>query len=210
MNPTIALINLWMVFLFLCAISYMVAAANPFFSAVMQMLIALIAAQNFVSAIQSSQSTILSPLMGGAYYKLLYALVGFMMFASLFTKWRWIARYPTSILVGVGTGLMVRNVMITDVFSQVQSSILPIFTPNYTNNFSNLFFVIALILSLFYFTFGMQLKGPLVKVNKATRFLVLFGIGSQLGLTFFQNVLLGFGSLYQEKQYILDFFAALK
>ena len=200
MNLPIAFANLWMVAIYFISLSYLVRG-NPFFTAVQQMVIGILAAQHMMISFNALRSSILIPVQGGNYIKLIYLLFSFLIFASVFKNWRWLSRYPTAIMAGTGLGLVLRNIMYTEVLSQIQESIVPLKGQLFAD-FSNVSFVITLCLSLFYFMFGFDLKGPWIKVNKVARFLIIVGLGASNGAAYWTRASLDYGGMYQVREWL--------
>ncbi len=184
MNLPVALLQLWMIALFLFGISYL-WRGNIFFTFTMQLIVGALTANQFIISYGAFVNDVWNPMVAGNYIKLLYIIFGSLLFATFFTKWRWITRYPTAILLGVGLGLELRNILWTDVLAQIQMSIVPISSGNLFGSFSNIVNVAALALSLFYFMFALELKGRWVKIHRVARLLMMLAMGTDAGLYFF-------------------------
>jgi len=117
-------------------------------------------------------------------YNSVIAIVGLILVAMMFTTWsnrfRWLARYPTSVMAGTGLGIVLRAMVGAQLISLIDMTIsLPIATNNLVTSFSNVFFIVAFCLTLFYFLVGFDLKGPLQSVNKVARVVILAMMGAQ-------------------------------
>ncbi len=186
MNLPLALLQLWLLALFFMGISY-IWKSNPFFSFTMQLVIGVLAANHLLVTVDTLRGSWWNFVVQGNILYVVYAAVAVLMSATFFTKWRWLSRYPTAILIGTGIGMEMRNILQTDVIGQIQSSMLPMVASDLVKSFSNVVFVVALVLALFYFTFGFELKGTWAKISNSARLLIMLAFGADAGLYFFYS-----------------------
>jgi hypothetical protein len=177
------LINIWMVFLFLGGLTYLFLP-NPLFTAIMQMIVGILAANFVILAINNFQLDVLGPLAGGAWVNIIWILVGLLMFTTFLEKWRWLARYPTAVISGAGLGLALRSILWADVLNQIRGSMVA-FTGDLYTDFSNVWFVFVLAISIFYFIYGFEHKGIFAPISRIARVVVMGGIGAQAGYRFY-------------------------
>jgi hypothetical protein len=182
------LINIWMVFLFLGGLTYLFLP-NPLFTAIMQMIVGILAANFVIIAINNFQLDVLGPLAGGAWVNIIWILVGLLMFSTFFEKWRWLARYPTAVISGAGLGLVLRSILWADVLNQIRGSMVA-FTGDLYTDFSNIWFVFVLAISIFYFMYGFEHKGIFAPISRVARVVVMGGIGAQAGYRFYSSSIL--------------------
>ncbi len=205
MNLPIALLQIWMLVMGISIISYMFKG-NAFFTASMQMIIGLLAANYLVLAWGSLKNIVYSPVQAGNYIPILFLAISLLMFTTFSKKLRWLARYPTAILTGSGVGLALRSILYTDVISQVSSSILPVNLNNPIVSISNIIQIFALCLSLFYFMFGFELKsGWMQTATRIGRIIIMAGLGATIGGTIFGDSSIGLKVWAQFKNYIDTF-----
>lgn len=180
MNIIDALIQLWLIAIFFMCVSYLFKK-NAFFTATMQMLVGLLAANYIVVGWSGLISTVYFPLTTGNYIPILFLLTGLLMFSVFSKKLSWIGRYPSAIMTGAGVGLILRSVMYTDVLNQIALNILPIVTNNITTSLGNGISMVSLILSLFYFTFGFEIKSrPMKLVTRIGRIFIMVAFGTTI------------------------------
>jgi hypothetical protein len=182
------LINIWMVFLFLGGLTYLFLP-NPLFTAIMQMIVGILAANFVIIAVNNFQLDVLGPLAGGAWVNIIWILVGLLMFSTFFEKWRWLARYPTAVISGAGLGLVLRSILWADVLNQIRGSMVA-FTGDLYTDFSNIWFVFVLAISIFYFMYGFEHKGIFAPISRVARVVVMGGIGAQAGYRFYSSSIL--------------------
>ncbi len=207
MNLPLALVQLWMLAVFFMGISYL-WKSNPFFTFTMQMVIGVMAANHFLLSVETLQGSWWNFVLKGNMVYAMMGIVAVLLFATfLSSKWSWLARYPTAILAGTGIGMELRNIMQTDVIGQIQTSMLPLVANDLIKSFSNIVFVVTLVLSLFYFMFGFEMKGAWSKVNKAARLLIMLAMGADAGLYSFwsQSMFLMMDQFLMVKFYVTDF-----
>jgi len=158
---------------------------NPGFRFVEGLLAGAYMGHFIVMTYASLNKTLTQPLMAGQFALLLPFALSLLLFANFAgAKWRWLAMYPTAILTGVGLGVSLRAILRGQLISNLVATILPFNKPDMFTNFTNLFFIIATALSVYYFIFGYDFKGPLLTLNKAGRMLVLLALGAQAGNMF--------------------------
>lgn len=110
---------------------------------------------------------------------------------SLFVVWRkyaWIASFPISILIGVGTGLSIRGVMQSDITGNIRTIISEtanIFVGPPSSQLGYLVRVTFTIAGLIYLLFTVFIKGPLSKpigyIRTFGKYVFLTYLGLQVG-----------------------------
>lgn len=90
-------------------------------------------------------------------------LFGLMLFTRYSKEYRWVARLPNAILLGIGTGLSLRLIPKAEIFAQINSTILPIFSVGPMQALTNLLVIILVIGGVYNFIFNTKLD------NKYTR-----------------------------------------
>ncbi|MFH0848812.1 MAG: hypothetical protein V1857_04860 [archaeon] len=82
-------------------------------------------------------------------------VIGLLLFTRYSPRWTWLARYPVGMLVGIGTGLILRTTLESDVVRQIESTLAALTKPNLDSVV--LFVSMVFSLSYFFYTFG---QGP--------------------------------------------------
>ena len=114
--------------------------------------------------------------------------IGLLFFARLFPTHAWLIRYPIAILIGVGSGLAIPNVMRADIFQQVHGTLAP-FAQIHAGElgafqiFGVVLMLIGVISTLTYFFFSVEHRGVVGGVSKIGIVFLMIGFGSAFGNT---------------------------
>lgn len=114
--------------------------------------------------------------------------IGVLFFARLVPTHAWLIRYPIAILIGVGSGLAIPNVMRADIFQQVHGTLVP-FAQIHAGElglfqiFGAILMLIGVISTLTYFFFSVEHRGAIGGVSKIGIVFLMIGFGSAFGNT---------------------------
>lgn len=147
----------------------------------------------------------------GGLVKLIPITIGLLFFARLVPRYAWLIRYPIAILIGIGSGLAIPNMMQANIFEQVQGTLTP-FTQMHEGAlspfeiFNTLLMFIGIVATLTYFFFSVEHRGVVGGVSKVGIIFLMIGFGSAFGFTVMGRVSL----LIQRVDFLLtDFYQAL-
>ena len=147
--------------------------------------------------------------------KLIPIGIGLLFFSGLSSRHTWLIRYPSAILIGVGCGLAIPNVLRANIFEQTRGTIEPFSVIH--NNIAGLvepipsidfyfliigavLMVIGVICTLTYFFFSVEHRGPVKWVSKVGIAFLMIGFGSAFGNTVMGRVAL----LIQRVDFLLN------
>ncbi len=114
--------------------------------------------------------------------------IGVLFFARLVPTHAWLIRYPIAILIGVGSGLAIPNVMRADIFQQVHGTLTP-FAKIHAGEldlfqiFGAILMLIGVISTLTYFFFSVEHRGVVGGISKIGIVFLMIGFGSAFGNT---------------------------
>lgn len=112
--------------------------------------------------------------------------IGLLFFARFVPTHAWLIRYPIAILIGVGSGLAIPNVMQADIFRQVHGTLAP-FAQIHAGDlgliFGSILMLIGVISTLTYFFFSVEHRGVVGGVSKIGIVFLMIGFGSAFGNT---------------------------
>jgi len=129
----------------------------------------------------------------GKYSLLIPIVLGILLYARYFKKISWVSRIPMGFLIGLGTGLAVRGLILSQVVNQIKACFVPL------NSFDNIFIVVGTLIVLFYFFFTVEHKGTAGKVATLGRWVMMIGFGASFAGTATGRISLFIGRL----QYLL-------
>jgi hypothetical protein len=129
----------------------------------------------------------------GDYSKLILiipAILGLMMLFKLSRKLSWVARYPLSFTIGIGTGLGITTVIQSDIVTQlygdtVKRPIIMLMNGHidWLGSFFNIIFVVAVLSSLVYFFFSAEHKGVVGTTARIGIWFLMVCFGASFGFT---------------------------
>ena len=143
---------------------------------------------------------------GGPRWNLLNLIpicIGLLFFARLLPQQAWLIRYPLAILIGIGAGVAIPNVLQADIFAQVYGTLTPfseIGTLSAFQIFGVILMVIGVICTLTYFFFSVEHRGPIAGISKIGIAFLMVGFGSAFGNTVMGRVAL----LIQRVDFLLN------
>lgn len=136
----------------------------------------------------------------GQWWEIIAIAIGLLIYFQPFKKYTWISRIPMALWLGYNAGyaLTIRTAM--PLFSNITSSFKDMWVVskgsfNLLTTFNNIVFVVALLLTMIYFFFSVQLKGPLHRVSGAARVFMMIAFGYSFGSTVMSRVSLFLGRL---------------
>jgi hypothetical protein len=113
----------------------------------------------------------------GSVWIIIPVILGLLQFARLSRPYGFLSRYPTSIITAVGTGLMVRTTLESDLINQIINTLVPLGDP--LTSFNAIFGVAVVCAVLWYFIFT---RPPKYEAENWIRFvarqmvMVVFGV----------------------------------
>ena len=141
----------------------------------------------------------------GGLWRLIPIGIGALFFTRLVPTHAWLIRYPIAILIGVGSGLAIPNVMRADIFQQVHGTLTP-FAQIHAGEldafqiFGAILMLLGVISTLTYFFFSVEHRGVVGGVSKIGIVFLMIGFGSAFGNTVMGRVSL----LIQRVDFLLN------
>lgn len=136
----------------------------------------------------------------GQWWELIAIALGLMIYFQPFKKLTWISRVPMAFWLGYNAGyaLTIRTAM--PLFSNITSSFKDIWVIqnggfNFLSSLNNLIFVTALVFTMVYFFFSVEMKGPMLGASKLARYFMMIAFGYSFGTTLMSRVSLFLGRL---------------
>ena len=120
--------------------------------------------------------------------KLIPMAIGLLFFARVVPKYSWLIRYPIAILIGIGSGLAIPNVMEASIFGQVHGTLAP-FAQIHAGAlgpfeiFGAILMLAGVICTLTYFFFSIEHRGAVGGISKVGIVFLMVGFGSAFGNT---------------------------
>ncbi len=137
------------------------------------------------------------------FFNLIPICIGLLFFARLSPRHAWLIRYPLAILIGIGSGIEIPNVLQADIFAQIHGTITPfgkIETLSAMELFGAILMIIGVICTLTYFFFSVEHRGAIAGMSKIGIAFLMIGFGSAFGNTVLGRVAL----LIQRVDFLLN------
>lgn len=133
--------------------------------------------------IQNIQKLGIDPMLQGQVTYIIPLLLGIIFFTRLLPdpSQRWPSLYPVSLLTGIGMGLAIRAVLISQVIKPISSTILPLTGVPIGTIFNNLIIIVLTITSLMYFTFSIEHKGTVGYLTTIGKYGMMIAFGQAIG-----------------------------
>jgi len=121
----------------------------------------------------------ISPLAKGQFWAIIPIVLGLLVFARFIRRVAWLARYPVAVLVGTGTGLVLRSAPATQVFAQLQATFISLVSIN------NLIILLGVVGTLAYFVFTKKHTGAFGSLARIGKWAMMVAFGATFGNTTF-------------------------
>ena len=93
------------------------------------------------------------------------------------TKFRWVSRYGTSLMIGIGYGVSMGPLIVVTVIGQLQTAAGLLSSTDPTVLFGGIVSFIAMVTTLFYFLFTVPRTGIAGSLRRVGRIFVMFMLG---------------------------------
>jgi len=168
----------------LCTFSFLYKD-NPFYK-VAEHLVVGVSAGYFVILLYFTGLTpkLITPLQNGAWWYIIPAILGVLMWFRFSKKLSWISRYPIAFYIGIATGVAIPVEMKNRINSQLFDTLkAPNFSVDWFVGVSDIIIIIGVVCSLFYFFFSKEHKGAFGGLAKVGIYTLMIGFGSSFGYT---------------------------
>ncbi|MDD5090673.1 MAG: hypothetical protein PHQ23_07120 [Candidatus Wallbacteria bacterium] len=129
------------------------------------------------------------------YWLIIPGILGLMMLGRLSSKYAWTSRWPIAFSVGMGAGLGITATIMSDIYPQLQETMLPIMGVGFGQGICNLTIVVGVLTSLFYFFFSTEHKGIAKNISYAGICFLMITFGGSFGYTVMARISLLIGRM---------------
>lgn len=133
----------------------------------------------------------LTPLSRGGIDVLIPIVLGLLLYARYSKGYLWVSRYPTAMMVGIGTGVTMRGFLEAQFLDQIRATIMmPLITPDPMTNINNLIFLLTVIICLLYFVFTVNPVQTYIanRTNTIARLIMMAAFGASFANTVVSRV----------------------
>jgi len=112
-------------------------------------------------------------------------VVGLLMYARFAQRgWRWLARLPLAVLLGVGFGASIRAVIQAQIIEQIRDTMRPLVTGTALGSINNIIIVVGTLCTLFYFFYSVEHTGVFQYPSRIGRAIMMMAFGASFGMIF--------------------------
>jgi hypothetical protein len=154
------------------------------------------AGHGVVMAVESLKGKAIEPLITGSFSLILALILGVLFFTRLTTGYSWLSRWPTSWLIGIGSGLTLRTILQAQLIEQIKSTIQPGFlSGNPADIIGNIILITGLVGTIWYFVFTVEKTGIKGNIAAYGRYIMMIAFGAGYGnslqgrITYMVNVI---------------------
>jgi hypothetical protein len=166
---------------------------NPLYRIIENMYVGISAGYALTVGYTNIMNLAVTPMLGGKYSLLIPIALGILLYARYIKRYAWVSKIPLGLIMGIGTGLAIRGLILSQVVNQIKACFIPL------NSFDNIFMVLGTLIVLFYFFFAIEHKGTAGSVAKVGRWVMMIGFGASFAGTATGRISLFIGRL----QYLL-------
>ena len=167
----------------LSAYSLMFYKENPFFRWAETSVVALGVGWAVVITTWQAVNICFKPLLAGDVLKLVPLILGLLIYAQFFKKYRWIIRYPLAIISSGMLAIALTGIPLSDFILQIRAIAIPLTTGNAYDLANGLLTIVVVITCLTYFTYTHEHTGPLGISAKIGRIFMMLALGGEFGMT---------------------------
>jgi len=167
---------------FIISVLSMLWKDNPIFRIGQQAIIGATMAHYILLNFKSALNNAVLPMLGGNLLLFVPLFLGVLMYTRLKNEIAWVARYPTGVLVGVGTGVMIAGTLRGQIIDQIKNTVLDLtnsaVSGNMTGIINTLLIAIGVVTAISFFTFTREHKGVLGISAKIGRIFLMISLGA--------------------------------
>jgi len=102
-------------------------------------------------------------------------VLGLLLFMRFHKTYHWLTRYGVAVIVGIGTGLTFRAIIITQFISQLQATVLSLTTVN------NIIIFVGVLCTVAFFILTIEPKGLLRHISRIGLWFMMIAFGVSFG-----------------------------
>lgn len=171
-----ATLGTWIAAFGTLAILSFVIGENKIYRLCEHIYIGAAAAHALVVGVQNLRNNAITPLTNdGKLVVIIPILLGLLLYTRFIPGKAWLSRYPMALVVGLGTGMIMRGSISSQFIAQIQATILPLST------LGNLVIVFGTTAVLLFFYFSRERTGALEHYTTFGRWVMMVAFGATFG-----------------------------
>jgi len=123
------------------------------------------------------QKAVLPILDGSKVWLIIPIILGIMLAGVFDSRYTWLARFPTVLMMGVSIGAMITGVMSAQILGQIADTVTGLSTASGLALVNQLLILFGVVCSILYFTYSKEHTGVLGSVTRIGRYFLLASLG---------------------------------
>ncbi|RLC73520.1 MAG: hypothetical protein DRI26_00655 [Chloroflexi bacterium] len=173
------ILGAWVGAFFVISVLTMLWKDNPYFRFGQQAIIGATIAHYVLFNMKNVLNMALIPISKGNVILVVPLILGLLMYTRLSPDHAWFSKYPTSVLVGVGIGVMIAGTLRGQIIDQVKATVVDIFTAGTTFDLMNgIIIAVGTVTAITFWLFTREHKGALGASAKIGRIFLMVSLGT--------------------------------
>ena len=173
------ILGAWVGAFFVISVMTMLWKDNPYFRFGQQAIIGGTIAHYVLFNMKNALNMALIPISKGDLLLIVPFILGLLMYTRLSRDYAWISKYPTSVLVGVGIGVMIAGTLRGQIIDQVKATVVDIFTAaSAFDALNGVIIAVGTVTAMTFWIFTKEHTGALGASAKIGRIFLMISLGA--------------------------------
>jgi hypothetical protein len=173
------ILGAWVGAFFVISVMTMLWKDNPYFRFGQQAIIGATIAHMVLFNMKNVINMALIPISKGQLLLIIPFILGLMTYTRLLKDYAWIAKYPTSVLVGVGVGVMIAGTLRGQIIDQVKATVMDVFAATTaTDTINGVIIAVGTVTAITFWIFTREHTGALGMSAKIGRVFLMISLGA--------------------------------
>jgi len=146
------------------------------------------AGYSFIMGIKAVRDNAVLPLLRGETIWIIPIILGVVIYLQLSDETIHFSRIPIAIIIGVGTGLSVRRVLLAEIIAQTRASMIDFSALDTVGIINAILVLVGTITTIAYFTLSREQTGAFGTVTRIGRMYLMATFGAMFGSAIFGNI----------------------
>lgn len=173
------ILGAWVGAFFVISVMTMLWKDNPYFRFGQQAIIGGTIAHYVLFNMKNVLNMALIPISKGSVLLIVPFILGLLMYTRLLADYAWISKYPTSVLVGVGIGVMIAGTLRGQIIDQVKATVVDIFAAvSAFDALNGVIIAVGTVTAITFWIFTKEHTGALGTSAKIGRIFLMISLGA--------------------------------
>jgi len=173
-------LGIWVAAFFTFSVLSFLWKDNPYFKFGQQFIVGVVVAHNILFSMRAVYDNAVIPIMTqGKWMYIIPIILGILMYTRLQRDYAWASKYPTAVLIGVGTGVMITGTLRGQIIDQAKFTVLDVFkAADPMSMLNGIIILVGVVTSVSFFIFTREHVGPLGTSAKIGRIFLMVSLGA--------------------------------